>query len=341
MTTPRIFYFCFSHNRPRGGNKHSYRHVDILNGAGLWAAALHVDPGFTRYEWFENDTRVVNLAEFHRTYRLGEDIVVVPEDLRPQTAAFAGRKVIFNKNVYYGALSLGLKDPLVDPYLDPDVEAAFAVSEHNASYLRMAYPDLPVFRLYPEIDASLFQFRNLAEKKPLIATNGKAQGDVMAVFHLLRARSQQGLNCLPDFEWAFLNDVPQGKVAATLADALFFVFLSTTEGFGRMPVEAMSCGAVPVAYSAGPGDEFLPSACRFRVGDLEGIVDFIEKHAMDFRSSSELQRLTAHGRALARNFSLERQRSEVLRVWHELLAGGRPRRKPAQPQRLRMVDVGR
>lgn len=27
----RIFYFCYSHDRPTGGQKQAYHHVDILN----------------------------------------------------------------------------------------------------------------------------------------------------------------------------------------------------------------------------------------------------------------------------------------------------------------------
>jgi hypothetical protein len=330
MSERRIFYFCFSHNRPRGGNKHSYRHVDILNSGGLWAAAFHLEPGFSRYQWFENDTRVVGADEFRRLYRPGEDLVVLPEDLGAEIASFPGRKVIFNKNVYYGATSLGRTGSPIDPYLDDSVEAAFAVSEHNAAYLRMAYPGLSVFRLYPEIDGERFAFRSLGEKKALIATNGKARGDVMATFHLLRARAQQGLNGLSGFSWTFLEDLPQSRVIDALGDALFFLFLSTTEGFGRMPVEAMACGAVTLAYSVGATREFLPEECRFEVGDVVGIARRIESLTPRFATSTELERLRREGRARAERFSLERQRRDVLQAWQSVLAGS-----PDRPQRAR------
>jgi glycosyltransferase involved in cell wall biosynthesis len=199
---------------------------------------------------------------------------------------------------------------------------------------------LPIIRLYPEIDGSRFRFRPLEEKRPLIATNAKARKDVMAVFHLLRARARIGLNDLARFEWVFLDDLSQERAAEILGDALFFLFLSAHEGFGRMPVEAMACGAIPVSYLVGPSHEFLPGGCGFEVGDLQGVAQFIERHALDFRCSPELRRIAGEGRAIAERFSLERQRTEVLRAWEQLLSATRaPRLAASAPAALPVLDL--
>jgi hypothetical protein len=50
---PKIFYRAWSHNRPTGGQKQMYRHVDILNSAGFDAYIFHDNDGF-RLTWFEN-----------------------------------------------------------------------------------------------------------------------------------------------------------------------------------------------------------------------------------------------------------------------------------------------
>ena len=52
-------YFCLpDYDVPSGGFRVVYRHVDILNEAGIPAAVLHCRAGF-RCTWFENQTRVV------------------------------------------------------------------------------------------------------------------------------------------------------------------------------------------------------------------------------------------------------------------------------------------
>ena len=94
-TGARIFYRAWSHNRPVGGQKQMYRHVDILNSAGFEAYIFHHEDGF-RVSWFDNDTRVVGLTAFKSLYRSG-DVLVLPEDVGQALQSFRGPKVIFNQ----------------------------------------------------------------------------------------------------------------------------------------------------------------------------------------------------------------------------------------------------
>lgn len=57
MKEPRIFYLCPDNNKPVGGIKQIYRHVDILNKNGFCAFVLHNSLGF-RCTWFENKTAI-------------------------------------------------------------------------------------------------------------------------------------------------------------------------------------------------------------------------------------------------------------------------------------------
>jgi Glycosyl transferases group 1 len=330
---PRIFYFCFCSNSPSGGNKHAYRHVDILNSAGLNAAIFHPEAGFGRLTWFENDTVVCGPDEFRRTVVPQRDFMVVPEDLGGRIRAWPGRKIIFNKNIYHGALALGRLEGAADPYVDPWTQAAFAVSDDNARYLRSAYPALPVHRLYPGIDGQLFRPRPLAGKSKTIVTNTKAAPEVLTLYHLLRARAAQGENQLAGWRWVYLEGCPERQVAEHLAEASIFVFLSTEEGFGRMPVEALSAGCVVVGYDVGPMRESLPEASRFRVGDFLGMAALIEKVAADHPGGMlRWEALVAEGRAAAARYSRDQQRANVLAAWRCVLddVAARPRPAPAR-----------
>ena len=46
MSNPQIFYLAYSHNRPTGGQKNTYRHVDILNELGYRAFIVHHEKNF-------------------------------------------------------------------------------------------------------------------------------------------------------------------------------------------------------------------------------------------------------------------------------------------------------
>jgi hypothetical protein len=56
-----IYYFSPEAFEPTGGVQMMYRHVDILNQAGLQAYMLHPNPPF-RCTWFENDTPIRYLS---------------------------------------------------------------------------------------------------------------------------------------------------------------------------------------------------------------------------------------------------------------------------------------
>ena len=52
-----VFYLCPDYDVASGGIRTLYRHVDLLNAAGVPAAILHTREGF-RCTWFPNDTRI-------------------------------------------------------------------------------------------------------------------------------------------------------------------------------------------------------------------------------------------------------------------------------------------
>src|SRR5688572_7415339 len=135
----RIYYACFAHDEPRGGIKVIYRHVDLLNRAGLEAYVFHPQEKF-RVSWFEHDTAIVGPRELARSYDARRDVLVLPEDMIAIPAGRElvegpGKKVIFNQNVFFGFGVFGTAPPGRSPYRAKGVRAVFAVSDHNAALL--------------------------------------------------------------------------------------------------------------------------------------------------------------------------------------------------------------
>jgi hypothetical protein len=315
----RIFYFCYSHDRPTGGQKQAYRHVDILNRNGFDAYALHMTPGF-RLCWFENTTRTIDQQAFRQLHDPRTDVLVVPEDLGEAILRFPGRKVVFNQNLYFGFLAFGERAPLIYPYLCADVVAALVVSEHNADALRFAAPRLMVHQVRNGVDTRRFARRPLSQKKPRIACIAKAPAQLAVVFHVAQLRARQHLNALESFEWVFIKGKTEQEVADILADSLAFVFLGVEEGLPLMPLEAMACGCVVLAADAGPVREYLDRSCLFPVGDAPQLVGRLEAVAALYPDRlDQLDALVLQGLATVRRYGLEQEERSVLTAWRAIL----------------------
>ena len=300
---------------------HTYRHVDILNRNGLDAYVLHPGNEF-RVSWFENGTRVISEEKFRRYFNPAKDFLVVPEDLGPSINSFPGKKIIFNKNVFWGFQALGKLRDLVDPYLNREVVGAFAVSDHNFQTLKFAYPSLRLDRMFVEISPAVFRFVSWDKKKLKIAVMLKNSPSVLAVLRMLQARSVQQLNRSADCAWVFLEDLTEDQVAKELGESIALLFLSVDEGLGRLPLEAMSCGCLVAGFDAGPIRETVPIAERFEVSNIIGVVSFLEKLIDEFLNASRgYDELIEQGVVCAARYSVERQERQVLKVWASYLAG--------------------
>jgi len=274
-----------------------------------------------RIHWFENKTRTIDIDTFLSIFRAERDYVVLPEDLGGKILEFPGRKVIFNKNLYYGFSIFGRVKPAVYPYLHPDIIGVMTVSNHNTDFLRFAYPHLTVVKVDHSVDSEMFVCRPVLAKKRQIAVIPKSPGMLKSLYHMLISRSERGHNNLRDYEWVWLSDKPQRELSTILQDSLIFIFLSVEEGLGRAPIEAMACGCLVAGFCSGPPREYLPPEFGFEYGDLIGIARFVEDIAESFPDNIEhLQCLSDVGRNRALAFSRVREEESILDAWKGLLS---------------------
>jgi hypothetical protein len=229
---------------------------------------------------------------------------------------FSGRKVIFNKNLYHGFRALGLKGPDTYPYLNPEVMAVFAVSDHNARHLRFAYPGIDVFRVYTSIRSDIFRYRSWAQKRPRIVTIAKAAPQLLTIYHTLMSRAVAGLNNASAFEWIFVEDRSEQEMAKLLGSAVAVVFASVEEGLPRFLLESLASGCVVIAFKTGALKECLPEYCRFDFCDSIEAVSALERVLADFPSSAALyEPQIMQGVEIVRAFTRERQVRSVIDAW--------------------------
>jgi hypothetical protein len=316
----RFFYFCYDHDRPNGGQKDTYRHVDVLTACGAEAYVLHSKRGGP-LTWFPNTTPVIGPREFRERHRDNVDLVVVPEDLGAGTFELPGKKVVFNKNLYYGFDCFG-DTPFEgrDPYADDEVIGVMTVSEHNQMHLRYAYPRAVITLVTCGVPAQRFRRRPFGEKQRVLTYTAKARLHVRTLYHILRARAAAGLNDLGDVAWRRLSGLTETEVVETLGDAMGLICLSTEEGIIRTVLEAMSSGCVICSYAHGPVAEYLPRECQFDVGDLVSAANFLERltarNSADAAYWDDLSQLCAEH---ALRYGEEQERDSIVRAWNTIL----------------------
>jgi glycosyltransferase involved in cell wall biosynthesis len=327
--TETIYVLCPDNNKPSGGIKILYRHVDVLNRSGFNSVVLHQQRGF-RCTWFENTTRIAYLQDVALTAR---DFLVVPEvfgphmfDLRrlPQIGTKVP-KIVFNQNAYYTFIGhtvpTVLDSAFSNPYLScSEFRGVIVVSDDSASYMRHAYPSLPVFRIHNAINSDVFSYRS-AKKRQICFMPRKHPEDAIQVLGLLKAR-----DALRGFDIVSIDNKREHEVATIMQDSLIFMSFGYPEGCPLPPAEAMSCGCVVVGYHGMGGAEYFDESFSFPVA-INDIVSFsrtMEKLVTE--ADTDMARLLGLGRKASEfirgRYSSGQEQADIIATWRTLVNRG-------------------
>ncbi|WP_315925040.1 glycosyltransferase [Mesorhizobium sp. SP-1A] len=266
---PTIYFLTPDYQIPSGGVRVIYRHVDILNAAGMRAFVLHYRPGF-RCAWFENGTKVTDLPS---TVLHGGDLLVVPEvdvdllaRLRPGI-----RHVIFNQNSHFTWRRSADVARFYAPR--PDLAGVVAVSRHNQQMLRDAFPGCEVGRVRLGIDPDLFRAGDLPRPRRISYMLRRDRGDAWQVLQMLR-----GKGMFEGWEVAPLAGLSQAELARQLRETSIFLSFTYQEGFGLPAAEAMACGCYVIGNHGFAGREFFRPefSAPIEAGDVPGFVRAVE-----------------------------------------------------------------
>jgi hypothetical protein len=315
---PKVYYLCPHFDRPCGGVRAIYRHVDILNDARIPATVVHARNGFS-CSWFEHKTRVTGASSVTLSR---QDVLVVPEWYGPGLAALPSgpRIVIFNQNAYQTFDGLDQKAAPGAPYRGlPGLEAVLAVSHDNVEYLRFAFPEIPITLVRNAIDPAMFHLPTQRAGRKLAFMPRRRSSDARQVLCILGARGG-----LDDWDVVVIENRSEAETAELLRSCAIFLSFSAQEGFGLPPAEAMACGCYVIGFPGFAGREFLHPEFSSPIADGD-VLAFAR--AVEAALAQEPAMLAARAQEGAeyvrRHYSPDRQRDDLLAFFVPLLASPR------------------
>lgn len=308
-------------NTPSGGVRVIYRHVDLLNAAGLTAAVLHTRRGF-RCDWFANSTRVVSA----RDVTLGrDDVLVVPEYYAPGLHLLPPqpRKIIFNQGAYHTFDHIPYPPPRPGgPYsAAPNVVAILTVSQDSAALLSYAFPAVPVHTARSVVDSRLFHPQVTPPGRRMAYMPRRRPQERAHLLHLLHAHG-----VLDGWELVAIDGRTEAQTAEMMRSSAIFLSFSEREGFGLPPAEAMASGCYVVGFAGQGGrDYFDPDYCT-PVPDsdvlafAEAVEDAVRRYDTEPESLRKAGQLASE-RVLGR-YHEEGLREDLLALYGPLLDTG-------------------
>jgi glycosyltransferase involved in cell wall biosynthesis len=314
-STPTVYFLTPDHPEPSGGIRVIYRHVDILNAAGISSFVLHHRPGF-RCEWFEHETRVTDIAS--ATLR-GGDLLVVPEvdiDLLLQLPR-GTRHVIFNQNSH-----LTWKRPVHQVArlyaANPGLAGIITVSRHNQEMLGWAFGETLIRRIHLGIDPALFHPGSEPSRQRIAYMPRRGREDARQVLEMLEARG-----ILDGWEVVPLDRLTHSQVADRLRTTRVFLAFTHQEGFGLPPAEAMACGNYVIGNHGFAGREFFRPefSAPIESGDILGFASAVERAILAERHQPGWcrDRGLEASRFVLSEYSPAREREDVTNIYSELL----------------------
>lgn len=316
----RILYECWDLEKPFGGVRRLYRHVEILSRNGYDAAILHHRPGF-RVEWLTS-TAPVKYASSGLDLE-PDDVLVIPEghtDVIASTVFSPCRRVVIALNWanIFSALPVGLD------WRHLGISEVIAGSQYEQTFVKQTM-GLDSTVIVSGIDGTLFQ--PAARKVCQVAFMPRKNANV---FHLIASVFRSKFPQYSEVQFVPIEGLAHEQVSRVLSESAIFLATSFPEGLARPPLEAMACGCVVVGFSGRGSLEYMDHLRNCYLADDMDVLSVAEHlgAALSAVEDGRAGGMQVAARETARRYSLEREEDTVLGYWRRCLAT-----PPAPPAR--------
>ena len=327
---PRVRVLCLPDvDRPIGGVKQLYRHVEHLVELG-WDAAMVTEAEGFRPSWFCSNAPASSLAECFQRGEFNDDktILLLPETyLSVDFCSFRGldlsslAKVIFNQNGYYtyGQAGDTLSTDLQRFYDDPTVLQVLSISEDTHMLLQrnLGLSDQRLSRIINSIEPSFCSNQPSVNRFHWMPRKNPQQ--VQAV---LMGLQRAGLKHSAGWQGEPLQGLSHAQVAERLNGSRLFLAFGHPEGFGLPIAEAMAAGCWVVGYSGGGGRELFRFGASDEVsfGDWPGFVAAVQRALTAFSEQPRETEFRVQRQALAVRslYSHDQERASIDAAWQRI-----------------------
>ncbi|MEJ6023194.1 hypothetical protein [Ramlibacter sp. PS4R-6] len=237
---PRIAYLSWPAPEFSGGVKTTFRHVELLRGAGFDAVVATPDgkpPG-----WFRTDAPHETFADLR-----ADDVLVLPENSHKWLERFAprpNRKLVFCQSwslVYRGLANYA-------SFAEAGVRHILCPSHTVMQFCRERFPGTQLAYTPVLIDEQVF--KPAAEKKlQVMAVPFKRMVEFGALHDFFHARYPQWKHV----PWHFAKEASEDDVARSMGESAVFLSMARLEAMGMTGLEAMASDCVVTGYSGLPG----------------------------------------------------------------------------------------
>ncbi|QFU18215.1 glycosyltransferase [Microvirga thermotolerans] len=315
---PTVYFLVPDYNRPSGGVRTLYRHVDILNAAGLHAVVLHRRRNF-RCTWFEHRAPVRNVQQV--TICRNDLLVLTELDIDILDRLPRGLKhAIFNQGIHL-TWTRATGTELYHYTENPDLVGVVTVSDHSLHVMRHAFNPPRLRRIRLSIDPCIYYWTDASRAKRISYMPRRGERDIPPVLGILRAR-----RVLDDWQILPIDGMAPAEVGDALRTSRIFLSFSEQEGFGLPAAEAMACGNYVIGYHGFGGGEFFRPEFSMPVpsADVLAFASEVERAVnRDREDGGWCQRRGREASAfILSEYSPERERGDVIGTYTEFLQGG-------------------
>ncbi|MDA7433313.1 glycosyltransferase [Synechococcus sp. AH-601-N10] len=312
-------------DRPIGGVKQLYRHVEHLCALGWNAAVVTEIDGFMP-DWFVSSAPTIGLSKCWENDELRNNncILVLPEtyigvnlrDFRGYDLSSIPR-VVFNQNAYYTYGGIQSDSDLLDSFYDsPCLLHVLSISEdtHRFLHRNVGISDSRLSRIVNAIESS---FRpDIPKENRMHWMPRKNPDHVCAIIQGLKRCHIPHISGWKGYPLVGLSHL---QVAEHLNRSRIFLSFGHPEGFGLPIAEAMASGCWVVGYSGGGGRELFRYGASDEVtfGDWPGFIAALERTFLRFVHEPEETafRLQRQALAIKSLYSVEQERESIRVAW--------------------------
>jgi hypothetical protein len=310
----RILYFTTVYDRPVGGVRTIFRHVEELRGMGFDAYVVSNDTNEPP-TWFETTAPILSMKPTLGI--MADDVFVYPEvgaSFLEATAKLTRRRVVFVQN--QDGLFEGIKD--YPNWEAAGVEHALYCSRYVAGIAERMFRFKSSQVVRCVVDRA--KFKPGPKRSRVVTMPRKRQRDLPVIRQAFEHMWPQYTR-LP---WFTLHGVGEDVVASHMSEAAVFLSLSWREGLGLPPLEAMASGALVAGFTGLGGREYASQDNGLWVAedDLFAAADAVgQALRLTLEEPDKAAAMRQAGFATADHYSAEGMRQDLRSFWENFLRG--------------------